>query len=161
MKTASLKELKATLSNLGQEELTEICLRLAKFKKENKELLTYLLYEAHDENAYVNLVKEQLGDEFENLPTGNTYYIKKTLRKILRIANRQIKYSGLKETEIELRIFFCLKMRQARIPLQQGTVLYNLFQQQMKKIHALIGKLPEDVQTDFEKDLRSLSPGPR
>jgi hypothetical protein len=161
MKTASLKELKATLTDLEPEQLTEICLRLAKFKKENKELLTYLLYEAHDESAYVSLVKEHLEDEFKNLPTGNTYYIKKTLRKILRIANRQIKYSGVRETEIELRIFFCLKMRQARIPLQQGTVLYNLFQQQLKKIHGLLEKLPEDVQTDFEKDLKSLSPGPR
>jgi hypothetical protein len=161
MKTASLKELKATLTDLEPEQLTEICLRLAKFKKENKELLTYLLYEAHDESAYVSLVKEHLEDEFKNLPTGNTYYIKKTLRKILRIANRQIKYSGVRETEIELRIFFCLKMRQARIPLQQGTVLYNLFQQQLKKIYGLLEKLPEDVQTDFEKDLKSLSPGPR
>ena len=156
MKAASLKEIKSNLESLDPEQLAGICLRLARFKKENKELLTYLLFEAGDEAAYVALVKEEVGDLFADLPTGNTYYIKKSLRKILRVVNRQVKYSGIAQTEIELRIFFCLQMRQARIPMQTGTVLHNLYQQQLKKIRTLVSKLPEDLQTDYESDMKKL-----
>jgi hypothetical protein len=161
MKAASLKEIKSQLSALEINELGDICLRMARFKKENKELLTYLLFEAQDESSYIAMVKEEIGELFGSLPTGNTYYVKKSLRKVLRFLNRQVKYSGVPQTEIELRIFFCLQIRHARIPLHTGTVLYNLYQQQIKKIQALISKLPEDVQTDFEGDVKRLSATPR
>ena len=58
MKAASLSELKKELSSRPPQELLELCLRLTKFKKENKELLTYLLYEASNEPAFVKSVKK-------------------------------------------------------------------------------------------------------
>lgn len=51
MKTATIAELKSELGNVPAPQLAELCIRLAKFKKENKELLTYLLFEAYDEEA--------------------------------------------------------------------------------------------------------------
>ncbi|MCB0546499.1 MAG: hypothetical protein KDD19_02870 [Phaeodactylibacter sp.] len=45
MKAATIRELKQAMDNLSAGELVELCLRLARFKKENKELLTYLLFE--------------------------------------------------------------------------------------------------------------------
>ena len=53
MKTASISELKQELQYRSEKEIMELCLRLARFKKENKELLTYLLFEAQDEEAYL------------------------------------------------------------------------------------------------------------
>jgi hypothetical protein len=157
MKAASLNEIKKELQALEPETLQEICMRLGKFKKENKELITYLLFESDNEQVYIENVKEQLETEFQGLPRGgNTYFIKKTLRKILRFANRQIKYSGIKQTEVEIRIFFLLKMREAKVPLPSGTVLYNLYHQQLKKIKAVMEKLPEDLQADYERDMRTL-----
>jgi len=44
MKAASSKEIKSALIEQSPTQLTELCLRLARFKKENKELLTYLLF---------------------------------------------------------------------------------------------------------------------
>jgi len=129
-------------------------MRLAKYKKENKELLNYLLFEAHNEQAYVENVKEGLNELFLTLPSSNVYLIKKTLRKILRFANKQIKYSGIKQTELELRIFFCGKVKEAKIPLHTGTVLFNLYQMQLKKIEAALSKLPEDLQADYERELK-------
>jgi hypothetical protein len=158
MKAASLNEIKKELQALEPETLQEICLRLAKFKKENKELLNYLLFEAQHEHAYVENVKEEIGEQFKSVPTGsNVYFIKKTLRKILRSVNRQIRYSGIKESELELRIFFCLKIKEARLPLIKGTVLFNIYQQQIKKIQTLLEKLPEDLQADYEREIKSLS----
>ncbi len=154
MTIASLQEIKKELRTLDQETVEALCNRLAKYKKENKELLNYLLFEAHNEQAYVENVKEEIRELFKTLPSSNVYLIKKTLRKILRFANKQIKYSGLKQTELELRVFFCTKVKEAKIPRLPGTVLFNLYQQQLKKIEASFAKLPEDIQTDYDREMK-------
>lgn len=156
MKAVSINEIKKELANLNVRSLQDLCMRLAKYKMENKELLTYLLFEAHDESAYINLVKGEIDQLFDSLPKGNVYYIKKSLRKILRITNRQIKYSGQPTTEVDLRIYFCSKVISAGIPLQQSQVLTNLFEQQVKKIDTVIGRLPEDLQYDYQRDFEPL-----
>lgn len=153
MKTASISEVKKELQSLDADTVKELCMRLAKYKKENKELLTYLLFEAHNEQSYIESVKEDLNELFSTLPPSNVYLIKKVLRKILRVTNKQIKYSGIKQTELELRIYFCVKVKAAHVPLSTGTVLYNLYQQQLKKIYAVLEKMPEDLQADYERDL--------
>lgn len=154
MTTASLQETKKELRTLDAESLQELCIRLARYKKENKELLNYLLFEASNEQTYIENVKEELSELFKSVPSSNVYYVKKSLRRILRYANRQIKYSSIKQTELELRVFFCIKMREAKIPRQPDTVLFNLYQQQLKKIKAAFAKLPEDIQADYERELK-------
>lgn len=156
MKAASLNEIKKELRAADEEAIRELCMRLAKYKKENKELLTYLLFEAHDEQSYIDNVKTAITQEFKTLP-GNTYLIKKTLRKILRLANRQIRYSGIKQTELEIRTYFCFQMKEAHVPLSPGTVLFNLYQQQLKKINSILVKLPEDLQADYSRDIEAIS----
>ena len=106
MNSASISEIKKELQRLDADELNAICLRLAKYKKENKELLSYLLSDAHDEAGYIRGIKAELDVMFEELDGRNLYITKKILRKILRFANRQIKYSGIAQTELELRISF-------------------------------------------------------
>lgn len=157
MKAVSINEIKKELQALDVKTLRELCLRLAKYKKENKELLTYLLYESDNEQSYIRAVKEDVDDMFTQLPArNNLYYVKKSLRKILRLVNKQIKYSGMKQTELELRIHFCMKLQEAEIPLQDGTVLGNLYQQQLKKIYAIVLKLPEDLQLDYQRDVQQI-----
>lgn len=154
MKAASLNEIKKQLNTLDTPALENLCLRLARYKKENKELLTYLLFEADDEEAYVSTIKADMNELFESLPKNNVYFVKKSIRKIMRYINKQIKFSGASATELDVRIYFCLKMRSAHLPLKPGTVLHNLYQQQLKKIHGVWSKLPEDLQFDYERDLR-------
>ena len=156
MTTASLSEIKKELLTLENPQILELCMRLAKYKKENKELLTYLLFEAHDESRYVELIKAEMDELFKELPS-NTYYIKKSLRKILRLMNRQIKYSGIKSTELEVRICFCSKILKAGITLSEGTVLYNLYQQQVKKIRTALAALPEDLQFDYQQEIELIA----
>src|SRR5581483_11318759 len=143
MTTASIQEIKKELRSHDTDSLQELCMRLAKYKKENKELLNYLLFEAHNEQAYVENVKEEIQELFKTVPASNVYFIKKSLRRILRFVNKQIKYSGVKQTELEVRIFFCAKVKEAKIPLTVGTVLFNLYRQQLKKIEGALAKLPE------------------
>lgn len=157
MKAASLNEIKKELKSADPETLQELCMRLARYKLENKELLTYLLYEADNEQSYITAVKENVDALFSELPArSNLYYVKKGLRKILRLLNKQIRYSGIKQTELELRIYFCLKVQEAEIPLREGTVLYNLYQQQLKKIYGIVVKLPDDLQLDYQRELNQI-----
>ncbi|HQS05530.1 MAG TPA: hypothetical protein PLT16_07820, partial [Daejeonella sp.] len=60
MKPEKLSDLKKELSGLSVHELTDICLRLAKYKKENKELLTYLLFDSDKPMKYTEEVKNFL-----------------------------------------------------------------------------------------------------
>ena len=57
MKAASLKEVKTELNHKSHSELLAICLRLSRFKKENKELLNYLLFEFSDEEKYIESMR--------------------------------------------------------------------------------------------------------
>eukprot|EP01035_Chromulina_nebulosa_P010965 gene10965-14684_t len=68
-------------------------MKLTKYKKENKELLTYLLFEAHDEQQYIRNVQLEITTQFGEINTDNIYYAKKGIRKVLRMANKFIKYS--------------------------------------------------------------------
>ena len=83
MKASTINELKQELVNSPAPALVDLCLRLARFKKENKELLTYLLFEAHDNPAYIKAVKEEMASQFADINKSNVYFVKKTLRKIL------------------------------------------------------------------------------
>ena len=156
MKTASIHELKNELSALPPTELMELCLRLAKFKKENKELLTFLLFEAHDLQSYIDGVKAYMDEEFSTLPT-SPYFQKKALRKTLKGVNKHIKYAAAKEAEIELLLYFCHKIKQSGIRLESYTVLNNLFQQQVKKIKEAIDSQHEDLQYDYLKQLEKIT----
>ncbi|HVX26144.1 MAG TPA: hypothetical protein VHB70_07365 [Parafilimonas sp.] len=156
MKTASLAEVKQELQTLTAKEITDICLRLARFKKDNKELITYLLFEAHDIEAYTTQVKEMMNETFKDVNTNNIYLAKKTLRKILRLTNKHIKYVGSKQTEVELRIHFCLLLKNSGIRIHKNKVLTNMFLQQLKKIKVALTSLHEDIQYDFTKQLDEL-----
>jgi hypothetical protein len=157
MKASSLNEIKKELAEQDSKTIQSLCMRLAKYKKENKELLTYLLFEAQDESGYVSSIKNEMDAMFHSLPTGHVYHIKKSLRKILRMVNKQIKYSGIKQTELELRLYFCSKVKEAGVPLRSSTVLYNMNEQQLKKIKQILSQLPEDLQYDYHHEIASLN----
>lgn len=157
MKSATVNELRKELKEADPDIVRELCLRLIKYKKENKELATYALFEAHDEQAYVTNVNNEIAELFKDIPRGgNAWYIKKILRKILRFANRQIKYSGNKVSELEIRIFFCEQMNEARVQKNSGTVIGNIYDQQIKKITSILDSLEEDLQADYSQQVERL-----
>jgi len=155
MKSASINEIKQELSAIKPQVLAELCLRLAKFKKENKELLTYLLFEAHDEEAYIIGIKKEIDELFDSINLSHLYFARKTLRKIIRVINKYCRYSGIKTTEIELRIYFCKKLRSSGIPFQRNTVTNNIYESQLKKINTIMASLHEDLQYDYLKELKT------
>jgi hypothetical protein len=156
MKTRSISEIQQELKTLDKKEIVQYCLRLIKYKKENKELLSYLLFEAADEKSFVQDVKQDVDVLFSEINTGSVFFIKKSLRKILRYTNRCIKYSGIKQTEIELRLYYCKKIRDARLPISNSLVLTNLYNREVEKIKTVFTKLHEDLQFDYKDELEKL-----
>src|SRR6218665_884966 len=101
MKAASINDIRKELAEKDTRELQALCLRLARYKVENKELLSYLLFEADDEAGYIAALKSEVDEMFEALPQGNVYFVKKALRRILRVVNKHLKYSAIPQTEVE------------------------------------------------------------
>jgi len=152
-----LSNLKKELALLPANELLAICLKLVKFKKENKELLSYLLFDANNEPAYIESIKTEIDDEFAEVNLNHLYLAKKSIRKILRNTNKFIKYSGLKQTEVELLMHFCLKMKALGRTIKASNTLSNLYENQLRKIRLAIGKLHEDLQHDYLEELKKLA----
>ncbi len=156
MKAATIKELKQELGNCSQKELLELCLRLSKFKKENKELLTYLLYEESDETAFIQNVKSEIEQEFSLINTTSYYFIKKSVRKILRNTKKYIRYSKKKETEVELLIYFCSELKNMRPSIERNVPLKNILIRQIEAIKKAVSTLHEDLQYDYEVEMNEI-----
>lgn len=157
MKAASVQELKQELKQLPPAQLVELCLRLSRFKKENKELLTYLLFEEHQEADFVKGIKEEIDDSFSEINRSHLYFAKKSLRKIVRIINKYCRYSNVTETELELRLYFCTTLKNSGIPINQNPVIKNLYNTQIKKSEQLIESLHEDLQYEFRREFKKLN----
>jgi len=156
MKTATVRELKQELSNQSHSELLELCLRLSKFKKENKELLTYLLYEADHEDGFIEGVKSEIEEQFTQININSYFYIKKSVRKILRNVKKYIRYSKNKETEVELLIYFCCELKKMKPSMKNNVSLLNIFNRQINLIRKSITTLHEDLRYDYEMELNEL-----
>lgn len=157
MKTESIVTIKKELKHLPKEELLELCIRLGKFKKENKAMLSYLLFQADDENGYIENVKSTINELFEEMNTSSYFFMKKTIRKILKQTKVFIRYSGNKTTEIELLLYFCECLGNLRPSIFNNTTLTNLYERQILALQKKIKGLHEDLQFDYNLRLEELT----
>jgi hypothetical protein len=155
MTTASLPEIRRALSNVPYGLLPDLCLRLARYKKENKELLAYLLFEADDEPEYIRSVKTEMDLLFREISRATPYLTKKGVRKALAFTNQRIRYSGQKRTEVELMIHFCKKFRK-EVPYRTNITIKNIYLRQIQRIKKVIVSLHEDLQFDYSEEVKQL-----
>jgi len=156
MKAAGVKAIKDELKMRSREDLMELCLNLSKFKKENKELITYLLFEANDENYFIQTIKDEINTEFEEVNRKSYYFIKKSIRKILRTTKKNIRYSKKKQTEIELLLFFCKKLKTFTPSINKSVPLTNIFDREMERIKKTVSALDPDLQYDYGLEIESI-----
>lgn len=157
MKIESIVTIKKELQHHSKEDLLELCLRLGRFKKENKALLTYLLFEAHNEDGYIESIKHTLDEDFNAMNTDSYFYMKKTIRKILRQIRVYSRYSLKKTTEIELLLYFCKSLNELEPNIHRNKTLNNLYQRQIASITKKICGLHEDLQYDYNIHLEQLN----
>ena len=156
MKAAPLRDIKNELKHLPASELMDIFLRLSRFKKENKELLSYLLFESTNEEKYVESVKNLIDSGFGNINKKSFFYIRKSIRKILNQTKKFIRYSQNKETEVELLLYFCKKLKAFRPSIKNSLQLQNLYNRQLLLAKKIIDSLHEDLQYDYNLVIEDL-----
>jgi len=156
MKAVPIKKIKSELSLRSPQDLAQLCIQLSKFKKENKELLTYLLFEAHDEEMYVKSVKDCIDDLFAKINPKSFFYIRKSIRKILRITKKYILYSKKKETEVQLLLHFCSHLKEFTPSISNSIGLQNMYERQIVLIKKAMRTLHEDVQFEYRLEINDL-----
>ncbi|KAB1158412.1 hypothetical protein F7018_09560 [Tenacibaculum aiptasiae] len=157
MKAVTVKKIKDELAYKTSGELMELCLQLSKFKKENKELLTYLLFESHNEEGYIERIKEEIDELFEQVNTKSYYYIRKSVRKILTTTKKFIRYSKKKETEVVLLLHFCVKLKEFKPSIKRSPRLQATYDRQLELAKKAIDKLHEDLQYDYNEMISELN----
>lgn len=155
MKAAGIREIKAELKERSPQELLEICLKLTRFKKENKELLTYLLFEEEDEDSFIIGVKEEMDTAFAAINKRSYYLMKKGVRKILKETKKYIRYSKKKPTEVELILHFCKKTKLLD-PSGRNVFIQNICERNLIAVKKKIATLHEDLQFDYEDAVAEL-----
>ena len=155
-KTPTIAAIRKQLAITEPSELLTLCLDLAKFKKENKELLGFLLFDRDNIAQYISDIKLQNEEAFAELNTSNYYLMKKGIRKILRNTKKHIKFTKNKQAEVELLTHFCLQMQFLSPSIFDNTTLHNLYIRQKHLIEKIIDTFHEDLQYDYQQLIKQL-----
>jgi hypothetical protein len=157
VKPASLSQIKKELQLIPADRLTGLILRLCKYKTENKELLSYLLFDSDELANYISDLKVDIDVMLEETLQKPLYQIKKGIRKIQRMIARFSRYTGFKETEVELLMYFSRKLKDSGILERNSRQIMVIYEKQLDKITGMLLTVHEDLRTDYAKDLLSLS----
>ncbi len=156
MQYPSLAQIKKELSYLTDKELVEIITDLSKFSRDNKAYLFFKLNAETQPNLFVEMVQEELTNEFDKARDGNYFYAKKSAQKIRRQMNKLLKLTKNKAQQVEVILFFCEQMKEREYLAYRHPVLENLFEVQLSKANKLILGLHEDLQYDYQGRLEEL-----
>lgn len=153
----SLNQIKKELQSLPHSEMYELCLKLAKFQKTNKEVIAYLLFESENVEQFIETQKEWISNAFATSNWNSYYLSKKQLRKILSYIAKQSKISGNVFVEIELRFLVIKKMEEYKLADPNYPVVWNIYLRQKMLITKKIEKLHEDYQMDYNYMLEDIN----
>jgi len=153
----SLNAVKKELFTLSQKDIIELCLRLARFRKENKELVCYLLFNSASDDL-LDTLKNDIDLEFDYM-SSNYFQAKKTLRKILGNITKYTRFNPLKSFEADLRMHFCSCFLESGINPHSHPVLENMYLRQLKSSLKAINTLHEDLQFDYREEYNRLKKG--
>ena len=152
MRSASVKEIRDELAALPHKELMALLQRLARFKKENKELMTFLLFESQDLDGYLSTVRQEMLEGMLDIRPRQSWLAKKTIRKTLRIAMKHIRLSASRQVEADLLLHFLRLVIDSGIDLGSNPVVLNLCHTQLRKIDAAIEAMHEDLQFEYRME---------
>ena len=70
---------------------------------------------------------------------------------------KHARYSNNKETEIELLLYYCYKLKTFKPSISKNVTLTNIYLRQVESIEKKIIKLHEDLQYDFNTQLKDIT----
>lgn len=156
MKAKSLRELREELVYAEKQDLVDFCLQLARFKLENKELLTYELFYKHNKDLYLSEIEAHIDKEFDGLNDASYFYLKKGVQKINRHVKKYIRIAKNPEIEVHLLLYFLKKFTTYEPDLLKDRILNNMYHREYKLVKNRIEKLHPDLQFDYKMALEIL-----
>lgn len=157
MKAKSLKKLREELVYAEKQDLVDLCLQLARFKVENKELLTYELFYRSNKDLYLSEIEAHVDKEFEGLNDASYFYLKKGVQKINRHVKKYSRIAKDPEIEVHLLLYFLKKFKAYKPDLLKQKILNNMYHREYKLVVKRIEKLHPDLQYDYEKVLEEVT----
>jgi hypothetical protein len=150
-----LSDLKKELLELNKPELIQLCLRVAKLKRENKELLAYLIFDADDPLFYAQKLKPEIKEVFEQ-PFQHAYYLTKSIRKVMRLITKYYRFTSNKQGETDLLIYLVEEFHQSWRHEYRYQALGKVIFRCLEKAQTNLKKIDEDFRADFEQPLAEL-----
>ena len=152
----TVDEIKKELQALPPKKVIELALKLVRFKKENKELISYLLFDAGDQAGYIETLRFQIDEMMSQIERGPSATVKTQLRAITRMIGRQIRYMANKEAAAELYLHFCETLLSHPSKLSEVPSAKTIYHQQLKKLNKIVPALNDDLQYDIQQRVTSL-----
>ncbi|MEO7960791.1 MAG: hypothetical protein ABIR19_04540, partial [Ginsengibacter sp.] len=119
----------------------------------NKELLTFLLFEEENLENYIDNMKQEIDELFLEINSSHIYYIKKGLRKILRLINKITRITASKIAEAELLICYCNNVQRLPASVTKNKQVLKIYENQLGKIEKAVAGLHPDLQYDLRQKL--------
>lgn len=156
MKAATLHQIKKELETSSPQRVLALLMRIIKSKTENKELVSYLLFDEDNLSGYIADLKEDVTELLNDIKYLAPYQAKRSLRKALKFITKYAKYTGVKETEAELLMHFCKIMQTQGLASGSNKIANNIYAKQIEKIEKLVPALHEELRFDFKEELVNL-----
>lgn len=153
MKAATLNQIKKELETISPQKLMALSLRLIKYKTENKELISYLLFDEDDQAGYISDIKYEISNLLETIKVMPPFMAKRTLRKSLRLITKYSKYMGSKDAEAELLIYFCRIVYDQGISRYTYKAILNIYLNTLIKVQKLLPSVHTELRNDFEQEI--------
>jgi len=156
MKAASLHQIKKELETYSPQKMLDITLKLIKHKTENKEFVSYLLFDENDLAGYIFDLREDITGMLTDIRYLPGYQIKKILRKALKFITRYSRYTHAKETDAELLLHFCSLMKENGLLRNTNKAITVIFYKQLEKVEKMLPVLHEELQFDYHQKIEAL-----
>jgi hypothetical protein len=73
------------------------------------------------------------------------------------MTRKYIRYSLNKQTEVELLLYFCTKLRKLSPPIDRNTTLMNIYTRLTDTVIRKLPLLHEDLQYDYQLEINELN----
>ncbi len=152
----SLSDIRKELAYASPEELKSLCLRMARFKKENKEHLAFLLFQKNEAD-FIKSVKAEISDALDDIHRIHAFQARKVLQKTLRTIVKYKKFCLSKVFEMEVMLHFIRSMQAKQISEYTSSYTGQFYKKQQLKLVKILESLDEELSMDYRDEVEDLT----
>jgi len=156
MKPATLVQIRKELETISPQRLMALTLRLIKLKSENKEFVSYLLFDEDQLSEYLADLKFEISEVLDCASFSQSLIAKKALRKCQKSITKHARYMGSKDAEAELYMFMIRKIHEKGINKYTHRTIQIIYLRCIERVKKLLPNIHDDLRGDFEIEIQNL-----